>query len=579
MARKKKTEDVMENPTAPPPALVVEYLPIGQMDAHPENRDVRNTECESIAESIRARGVREPVTVRVHPVMPGRWEIVSGHRRVTGARMAGLAAVPAMVREMDDLEALEMVLVSNLERRELDPGEEARAVAALAKAGLSLDDLAGRIHRSREWVQLRLALGELPMPMREAVAARSVSLETAAEVLRVDEPDRERAVQMVLSPTFQSSPLNAAQAREVLEKEFVAPARIRKGWADGAAKRLAGWKKRFAPVGKECGEPVQLVDLDVYDARMPGGNLVCALLDIPEDQSMVQEVQIAHAAVRNQLPILLVPLARVPWLAHGLEGEDWGLGDTPESIPLVDWDAVQAAEWARESADRWVGRADGDVDGEDDDDDDGNGGGDGSGGPVEVDGTEDDDGDRGAAVERRNAFVEALNVELLEACRLGEDGPFKGVLRPFGDAVATEAWADIYATPFRLGDCFALEVAGLEWPEWDYNDRERREARCREVAKLLVAWGEDRCLLPGWPLAMEWVWDKLSVGLHEVSVAEPRRVSVERAQEMMKVVEACDMSEVNTPALPMLCKLLEVSLKAERDGEEEGQDYKYEDRE
>jgi ParB family chromosome partitioning protein len=63
--------------------------------------------------------------------------------------MAGLATVPCIVREMSDLEALEMVLVSNLEREDLNPEEEARMVRALAVAGLSSDEIVAKIHRSR----------------------------------------------------------------------------------------------------------------------------------------------------------------------------------------------------------------------------------------------------------------------------------------------------------------------------------------------------------------------------------------------------------------------------------------------
>jgi ParB family transcriptional regulator, chromosome partitioning protein len=114
-----------------------------------------------LAESIRRRGVLQPVLVR--PVPGGTYELVAGERRWRAAQVADLEVIPALVRETDDAQALEVALIENMAREDLNPVEEARACAALVEElGLTREEVGRRIGRSRVAVSNLLRLLDLP---------------------------------------------------------------------------------------------------------------------------------------------------------------------------------------------------------------------------------------------------------------------------------------------------------------------------------------------------------------------------------------------------------------------------------
>lgn len=116
---------------------------------------------QSLAESIRARGILQPVLVRPKP--GGNYELIAGERRWRAAKLAGLEQVPAIVRPRDDSEALELALIENMAREDLNPVEEARACAALVEElGLSREDVGLRVGRSRVAVSNLIRLLDLP---------------------------------------------------------------------------------------------------------------------------------------------------------------------------------------------------------------------------------------------------------------------------------------------------------------------------------------------------------------------------------------------------------------------------------
>ena len=116
----------------------------------------------ALSESIRARGVLQPIVVR--PLEGGTsYELVAGERRLRAARMAELESVPAIVRDTDDDEQLELALVENMAREDLNPVEEARACATLVEdLGLTKEELGRRIGRSRVAVSNLIRLLDLP---------------------------------------------------------------------------------------------------------------------------------------------------------------------------------------------------------------------------------------------------------------------------------------------------------------------------------------------------------------------------------------------------------------------------------
>jgi len=119
-----------------------------------------------LADSIRTRGILQPVLVR--PLPGGRYELIAGERRWRAAQMAQMEAIPAIVRHDDDAASLELALIENMVREELNPIDEARACAALVEElGLSREEVGLRVGRSRVAVSNLIRLLELP---DEAVA-------------------------------------------------------------------------------------------------------------------------------------------------------------------------------------------------------------------------------------------------------------------------------------------------------------------------------------------------------------------------------------------------------------------------
>jgi ParB family transcriptional regulator, chromosome partitioning protein len=115
----------------------------------------------ALAESLRERGMLQPVLVR--PVPGGSYELIAGERRWRAARLAGLESVPAMVRPDDDAASLELALIENMAREDLNPLEEARACAALIDdLGLTREEIGRRVGRSRVAISNLLRLLELP---------------------------------------------------------------------------------------------------------------------------------------------------------------------------------------------------------------------------------------------------------------------------------------------------------------------------------------------------------------------------------------------------------------------------------
>src|SRR3954452_3179403 len=115
----------------------------------------------TLAESLRERGVLQPVLVR--PVAGGTYELVAGERRWRAAKLADLETIPALVRERDDAQALEVALIENMAREDLNPVDEARACAALVEElGLTREEVGRRVGRSRVAVSNLLRLLDLP---------------------------------------------------------------------------------------------------------------------------------------------------------------------------------------------------------------------------------------------------------------------------------------------------------------------------------------------------------------------------------------------------------------------------------
>ena len=151
-------------------------VPVDMIDPSPNQprRTFDEDSLMALAGSIRARGVLQPVLVR--PTVSGRYELIAGERRWRAAKLAELTAVPAVVRRHDDAASLEVALIENMAREDLNPVEEARACAALVEElGLTREDVGLRVSRSRVAVSNLIRLLDLPDEALELIERRDLT--------------------------------------------------------------------------------------------------------------------------------------------------------------------------------------------------------------------------------------------------------------------------------------------------------------------------------------------------------------------------------------------------------------------
>jgi ParB family chromosome partitioning protein len=172
-------------------------LPISLMQpgAFQPRREIHQQPLEELAASIKANGVIEPIIVRALPagtVGDARYEIVAGERRWRAAKLAGLADIPTIVRQLSDRDAVAVALIENIQREELTPAEEARALQRLINEfTLTHQDVATAVGRSRAAVSNLIRLLDLPAEVVELIDTKAISMGHARALLGL-ENDAER---------------------------------------------------------------------------------------------------------------------------------------------------------------------------------------------------------------------------------------------------------------------------------------------------------------------------------------------------------------------------------------------------
>jgi ParB family chromosome partitioning protein len=174
-------------PSEPEPART---LPVAQLV--PSRRQPRSRfdddGLDELAASIQAQGLIQPIIVT--PLESDKYMIIAGERRWRAAQRAGLAAVPVVVRPVrDERQQLELALVENLQRADLNPLEEAEAFQALVDDfGLSHEEVAARVGRSRSAITNTLRLLRLPLPVQELLRSGALTAGQARPLLALDDP-------------------------------------------------------------------------------------------------------------------------------------------------------------------------------------------------------------------------------------------------------------------------------------------------------------------------------------------------------------------------------------------------------
>ncbi len=178
---------------APAPAQpvgdVVRELPIEQIDRNPYQTRTRWNEeaLQELAASIRVSGVLQPITVRPHD---GRFQLITGERRWRASQIAGKTTVPALVRSVSNEQAMEMTIIENLQREDLNPIEQARAYERLSREfGLTQEQMAQRTGKERSSVANFLRLLKLPAEVQVLVESDKLTFGHAKALMPLDSPD------------------------------------------------------------------------------------------------------------------------------------------------------------------------------------------------------------------------------------------------------------------------------------------------------------------------------------------------------------------------------------------------------
>jgi ParB family chromosome partitioning protein len=162
-------------------------LPLGLIDRNPYQTRLHLDEpaMEELVASIRSTGVVQPIVVR--PIGGGRFQLIAGQRRWEASRRAGKTAIPAVVREVSDQQAMELTIIENLQRQDLNPMEQARAFDRLGREfGLTQEQMAQRTGIDRATVSNYIRLLKLPAPVQALVEQGKLSFGHAKVLLSLD---------------------------------------------------------------------------------------------------------------------------------------------------------------------------------------------------------------------------------------------------------------------------------------------------------------------------------------------------------------------------------------------------------
>jgi len=216
------------------PSSAEKYLPTSQIIRNPQNprRHFAPEDIAELAQSIAEHGVVQPLLVRPSPAQDGCYELIAGERRWRAAQEAGLAEVPVLLRDVDDRTALELAIIENVQRADLNPVEEAEGYNRLIEEyGYLQADLAKIIGKSRSHVTNMLRLLKLPPEVLELLSSGRLTMGHARCLINTENPS-ELARQIV------AEGLSVRQAEQLAARSVGAKAE-----AGGAAKAQATKEK------------------------------------------------------------------------------------------------------------------------------------------------------------------------------------------------------------------------------------------------------------------------------------------------------------------------------------------------
>lgn len=214
----------IDAPPAPVDNSGVRLLALNTIQPNPQQPRTQFDEqaLQELAASIRTHGIIQPLIVTGNPQQPGYYWLVAGERRWRAAHLAELPAVPALVREASRQELMELALIENVQRADLNPLEEAVAYQALlTEFRLTHADIATRVGKSRSAISNTLRLLELPLTIQEALTSNRISAGHARALLALTD---QATMQTALAEITEQE-LSVRQT-EALVKRLLTPSRM-----------------------------------------------------------------------------------------------------------------------------------------------------------------------------------------------------------------------------------------------------------------------------------------------------------------------------------------------------------------
>jgi ParB family chromosome partitioning protein len=225
--RTQAIEDLVTTRFAPRPVMSQD-LPLNRIRPNPYQARREFADLDELAEAIRQQGFISRLRVRPDPTEEGFYQLVYGERRLRAAERAGLSSVPCDVADHTDRELIEMGLVENIQRQDLNPLEEARAFQTfMRELDYSIRTLAERLGKHRSYIEGRLALLRAPEDVQELVMRRPDTLDAARQIASVpDHEEREDLIAGVASGALTSQTVRERVSARRSKAGAVAPSHV-----------------------------------------------------------------------------------------------------------------------------------------------------------------------------------------------------------------------------------------------------------------------------------------------------------------------------------------------------------------
>lgn len=189
-----------------------------QINPYQPRKEFSSEKLAELAESIKIHGIIQPLLVRE---IDGQYQLIAGERRLRAAKMVGLTEVPIVVREMSDEDMMEVALVENLQREDLNPIEEADAYQRLINEfQLTQDDIAKKVGKSRPAIANTLRLLNLPQEVQSDLAQGTLTMGHARTLLSLKTPEEQRKAWSQI----QIQGMSVREAEELIRKLITPPA-------------------------------------------------------------------------------------------------------------------------------------------------------------------------------------------------------------------------------------------------------------------------------------------------------------------------------------------------------------------